>query len=61
MKDAKIFLSLLMGICFAGVAFLIVSLIDLDSALFATVFTFGFTALLMHIVLTASEKQASKK
>ena len=61
MKDSKIFLSLLMGICFAGGAFLVVSCIDLDSSLFATVFTFGFTALLMHIVLTASEKQASKK
>ena len=61
LKDAKIFLSLLMGICFAGVAFLIVSFIDLDSALFSAVFAFGFTSLFMHIVLTISEKHANKK
>ena len=61
LKDTKIFLSFLIGICFAGAAFLIVSLIDLDSALFSAVFTFGFGALFMHIVLNVSEKQANKK
>lgn len=61
LKDTKIFLSFLIGICFAGAAFLIVSLIDLDSALFSAVFTFGFGALFMHIVLTILEKQTNKK
>ena len=60
MKDTKIFLSFLLGLCFSGAAFLIVSLIDLDSALFSAIFVFVFTSLFMHVVLNIAEKQANK-
>lgn len=61
MKDTKIFLSSLIGICFAGSTFLIVSFIEPKDSVILAVLAFGFTSLFMHIVLTISEKQTNKK
>ncbi len=61
MKDTKVVLSLAMGACFAGIAFLIVSCIDPKSAAVLAVLAFGFFALFLHMVLTISEKQINKK